>query len=773
MLNFSNLNDVEFEYLCKDVMSRKLNVDFNRYTSGRDGGIDLAYFKSYNKVVVQVKHYRKSTYSNLLSKLKEEVSKVEKINPSQYYICCSMELTLKNKNEIYQLFSKYMKSDNNIIDLIDISDFLDKDENKDILKKHFKLWIESTNILTNMLHNDIFIDSEVLIDDIQEDVKMFVKTSAYNEAIKYLDSNNVLVIIGDPGVGKTMTSKMILLYYIEKDYKVRYSTDGENLSDLKKSLSQNPDEKEIIFLDDCFGQIYFKMKETQESELIQLVKYVSLHPNKKLLLNSRVTIYQEAKEKDERLVKLEDRNRYKLFILNVSNINNVEKALILYNHLYFCNVPKEYWKELVYHKRYLKIISHENYNPRIIEFITNKRFYGTIEVSDYYRFALECLNNPKQIWENEYTRRLGEFDRIFLNTLYSLTNTTVSIKLLKYCFDKRLRSFNDYDTTLNHFEEVLKRLNTSMIKIVDQHGDKMIFVSNPSINDFLSSYLKNNPEEVNAIIKSSCFAFQLERILSVEKYEEMIKRLIITDKIQNFIFESEDDKNDFIIYYCMKLQICDESFKSRIISILLSNKRNRYFIECNSGYSYYKLIFKYAFKDKFFSFYQLDEFFSDFENIEQIMSHSFSYLEEVVYFINQIDDLYVGYNRKKYVEGIKELLKWNIELLYYDVDGDDYDIYEFSDLIDRYGKDAVNDIEQEIKNQIIEDVEYELDNLSKDLIEGEKYIDEDDINVRGVDDLVDEYLNELVYDESRDYMDNYSMSDGDIIKMIFERNYED
>ncbi len=41
MLNFSNLNDIEFEYLCKDVMSRMLDVKLQRFAAGRDGGIEL------------------------------------------------------------------------------------------------------------------------------------------------------------------------------------------------------------------------------------------------------------------------------------------------------------------------------------------------------------------------------------------------------------------------------------------------------------------------------------------------------------------------------------------------------------------------------------------------------------------------------------------------------------------------------------------------------------------------------------------------------------
>ena len=42
MLNYANLNDVEFEYLCQDIMQKKLNVELRRFARGKDGGIDLA-----------------------------------------------------------------------------------------------------------------------------------------------------------------------------------------------------------------------------------------------------------------------------------------------------------------------------------------------------------------------------------------------------------------------------------------------------------------------------------------------------------------------------------------------------------------------------------------------------------------------------------------------------------------------------------------------------------------------------------------------------------
>lgn len=254
MLNYGNLNDVEFEYLCKDVMSRILDVKLQRYATGRDGGIDLSDSSYKPNIIVQVKHYVKTDVDGLIRSLKSEVEKVEELHPESYYVCCSKELTPQKKSEIYCLFSEYMDSTDNIITLLEIDDFLSNPENSDILRKHFKLWIESTNILTNVFTNDIFIDCDALLCNIHEEEKLFVKTVAFEKAIDCLSKNNVIIMLGNPGVGKTITSKMLVLHYAANGYRIRYTTDGADLASLKRAISLSRETKEVILLDDCFGQ---------------------------------------------------------------------------------------------------------------------------------------------------------------------------------------------------------------------------------------------------------------------------------------------------------------------------------------------------------------------------------------------------------------------------------------------------------------------------------------------------------------------------------------
>ena len=63
------------------------------------------------------------------------------------------------------MFSNYMDSTSNIIDLKEIN-FLEKERNSDILRKHYKLWLHSTGILSELYNQNIFIDCESLLSNI-------------------------------------------------------------------------------------------------------------------------------------------------------------------------------------------------------------------------------------------------------------------------------------------------------------------------------------------------------------------------------------------------------------------------------------------------------------------------------------------------------------------------------------------------------------------------------------------------------------------------------
>lgn len=664
MLNYANLSDVDFEELAKDVMEQKLKIKLQSFARGKDGGIDIVDDVNQCGHLIQVKHYYRSNFSNLRSALQKEVEKVNNLKPKQYYIFTSLSLTPKDINIIYGLFREYMESPHhNIIHLNDIEDFLK--EHEDIVKRHYKLWLSYSGILDKIKSEDVAIDSDSLKGKIEEHNNMYVMTRVFSEALNILDQHRALLLVGPPGIGKTITSEMIVLKYLSEGYTVRYTTDGENLSGLKKSLSDNRNKKEIIFLDDCFGQCYFKMKDTQSNELLSLIMYVKMNNNKILLLNSRVTILNEAKKNSEELSNEIGNDKVKLKMLDIKDISNMEKARIFYNHLFFNELPKEYCDDIKLNRRYLKIILHENFTPRIIEYVTRKNVFKDIKPEKYTEFILDKLNNPEEIWQNEFTNRLEQPDRILLIVLYSLTNTSIPLDFLKRCYSHIISKQASLDLTKDHFSESIKRLSGSFINLYDKEDKQLIGVINPSVNDFLKNYIENNVSGKNNLISNAVAVLQLVRLLPKEETSSTIIKLVETARILELEFQTDKEKDDYVIYYIATCRIKNKEYSKIIVNFIL-NPHGIYMLTYDLFINK-AVIMRELLSKEMINFYNLETFF--YENKYKIISDSTfeESLKNIVDLINEINYLFLVGDREIFIDIIYKNLSIATDNFYGDI----------------------------------------------------------------------------------------------------------
>src|SRR5699024_6205884 len=124
--------------------------------------------------------------------------------------------------------------------------------------------------------------------------------------------------------------------------------------------------------------------------------------------------------------------------IDKSSISSEERYEIFEKHLNYNKVPKNYQEYLMKENRYLDIINHGNFNPRIIEYISNQR--NTIEETEesYYDFILSKLDDPKDVWQDEFENRIEPIDRIFLYTLYSISEGKADEEDIKLAFEKRI-----------------------------------------------------------------------------------------------------------------------------------------------------------------------------------------------------------------------------------------------------------------------------------------------------------------------------------------------
>lgn len=581
MYNYANLSDYEFELLCRDIMEKKLGIPLRCFAPGQDGGVDITESKLSNEVMIQVKRYISSPFSELLSSLRKELPKVQKKHPKRYYVCCAKQLTERNIRAVYELFQDYMQGPEDVIDLEEIDKFLQRKENGAILECHYKLWLESTHVLEQICHQDVFIDCESLLYDIDKEKRIFVATGYYEQCRRILEEERMLLLLGDPGVGKTMTSKMLTLYFAAKGYRIRYTTDHD-ISNLKAALSADKDRPEVLLLDDCLGQHYFKMQDTRENELLALIKYIRMNRKKILIMNSRVTIFQEARERSGEFRYFMDDEELKIRKIEMKGLKVEEKGQIFYNHLYFSDIPEEYWKDIIKDKNYRRIVAHQNYTPRVIEFVTKKGNYKEVEPERYAAYIMGCLDNPKELWSDEFSRRLGPEDRALLLTLYSLTDTMVEENILMRAYKRRMESMARHDATRNVYQEALKRLTGSMVHILSDREVRKIGVCNPSINDFLKSYTAEKGEEEEILNYATEFV-QLQRTCP-----KQIISLIRDGRIYGYHFKSESERYGYILSdicqnnirmechrelveaFLTKLPHCVTMFGDRRIPILMS-----------------------------------------------------------------------------------------------------------------------------------------------------------------------------------------------------------
>ena len=769
MYNYNNLSDFEFEILCKDIMQKKLGIKLYTFQKGRDGGIDVTDDPKNRKAIIQVKHYINSKYSDLLGTLKKEVQKVKELQPEKYYICCALNLTAKNKRELYDMFSDYMESANDIMSLIDIDDFLECPENMDIVRKHYKLWLESTEILGEVFNQNVFIDCESLLYNIEEESRRFVETSCYYECLDILEKEKMLLLLGMPGTGKTVTTKMLAIYYASKGYRIRYTTNGD-ISDIKNAISTQKDLPEIILLDDCLGQHYFRMKETQGNELLSLVKYVACHKNKKLIMNSRVTIFQQAKERVIEFRQFAEDEKFKIKILDMGKLSLSDKGRIFHNHIYFKGLPADYYQDILKDFHYREIVKHNNYTPRIMEFVTREYNFKKVSSGHYYEYVLRCLDNPTEIWQDEFSEKLQQEDRVFLTTLYSLTDTSIDENVVKRAFNYRLSNNTIADTSRNIWEDVLKRLEGAFIQIIEKNGKKEIGAINPSVNDFLREYLQKNDIEREYIRKNATEYEQIKRGFS-ENMEDIIR----AGQANLYHYANQNEEMYVILSYVCRLDVFHDNYKYVV---------ERFFQTLPYGFFEGMMgrceILIRLLLDKFDTFYHTYDCLDDSSLMEFFWSLN---LDEFQTFIELAEKYDIDFFYAKYRDLLVETLEDAILAYMEDVDADDYyGDYDVSDLLKhnmRYNgyyeeldkQSVVNNVCEWIKEDVEKEVSEMIENLPQDILDKIR-ISKSNVKVDKSD--VEEYIESYLEPSVPEY-DHHEMDYGygiigemDILDCIFK-----
>lgn len=548
------LSPLDFEHLARDILSRDLKVDLKTFAEGKDKGVDLRYSKNADEsIIVQCKRV-KSISKKLLE---EEKEKIEKLNPTKYFLVLAIDISTELTDFITETFCDWMEDDSNIYTKSRLNNLLD--EYIDIHQKQYKLWLNSSTIFNRIISQPLFERAKSLISDLKRDYKYYVKNESLNKAFEILNENQFIIISGIPGIGKTTLAKLILWEYLQKDFEI---IEIRKISEGEQVLIENSELNQVFYFDDFLGENFLKYDviEGRANDLVQFLKRIKNSKNKKLVMTTREYILNQAKETYEKLDSPE-LNIVK-YTLDLSSYSKRIKALILYNHLFYSGIPIEYINALIENKTYEKIIEHKNYSPRIIEQLTIK--LSDILISDYSTEFINSLDYPLGIWDKAFQSQISEGARF---TLFSLVSFSERVLLsdFKIALDKLYKEgakekgvdFNPF-----YFKKYIKELENSFIKInITKKRNHFIAFQNPSIRDFLLNIIKHD-EDIVKLLLSTCnyfnqFAYTLRYLANGFMDNKEIQNLS-----NNIIFNQFD-----LMSNCTRVSIALNEYKSEITTI--------------------------------------------------------------------------------------------------------------------------------------------------------------------------------------------------------------
>ncbi len=216
-------------------------------------------------------------------------------------------------------------------------------------------------------------------------------------------------------------------------------------------------------------------------------------------------------------------------ILELSDYSYGIRARLLYNHLYFSDLPQTYKEELLKDDFFLGIIKHEHFNPRLIEWLSAYSRLGHVPADRYRTHVSNLLQSPETIWAYAFNNQISDAARHVLlsfNTVGGWVDAAdlepVFIALHRYSATKYHQQIRPGD-----FERALQELEGAFLSYNRAYASYL----NPSVRDFVASVIINQRDIAEDILNSAARFKQIVNLweLAAAHPNSVLRSVLTTD----------------------------------------------------------------------------------------------------------------------------------------------------------------------------------------------------------------------------------------------------
>ena len=288
----------------------------------------------------------------------------------------------------------WIQTPNDIMGKHDISGLLAR--HSEVERRHIKLWLTSTEVLNALLNSGIFNRSEDAWDQARHQLRLWVPNPSFDRAQEILDANRVCVISGAPGIGKTMLANVLAAGYASIGYQLVAISGDINEGD----RAWQRQFRQVFLYDDFLGHVTYgelRLGKNEESRLARFMERVRNSENKRFILTTREYILSEALHRYERASDMELATSKN--IISLEDYTHLKRGWILYNHLFFSDLPSDLKTALLPNERYWDVIRHRNYNPRVIAHAVSLPGVASLSPDEFVSNIFATLDDPTKVWE--------------------------------------------------------------------------------------------------------------------------------------------------------------------------------------------------------------------------------------------------------------------------------------------------------------------------------------------------------------------------------------